>query len=254
MCSVCGCGDTSKTHHHHEDNDSEITASSEKKASRTLTLEQNILEKNDAYARQNREYCQKNSILSLNLVSSPGAGKTSLLVKTIDALKSDQTINVIEGDQHTSNDAEKIRATGVNAIQLNTGKGCHLEAHGIGHAINDLELAQDSLLFIENVGNLVCPSEFDLGEHAKVLILSVTEGEDKPLKYPHMFRAASVLLINKIDLLPYVDFDMASCVEFARQVNPSIEVICLSVKTGEGLPLWLEWISTQQTAVQNGMT
>ena len=254
MCSVCGCGDTSKTHHHHEDNDSEITASSEKKASRTLTLEQNILEKNDAYARQNREYCQKNSILSLNLVSSPGAGKTSLLVKTINALKSDQTINVIEGDQHTSNDAEKIRATGVKAIQLNTGKGCHLEAHSIGHAINDLELAHHSLLFIENVGNLVCPSEFDLGEHAKVLILSVTEGEDKPLKYPHMFRAASVLIINKIDLLPYVDFDMTSCIEFARQVNPSIEIISVSVKTGEGLPLWLEWISTQQTAAQNGTT
>lgn len=246
MCTVCGCGNS----HGHPDPTAGSSASPvDKNVSRTLTLEKNILEKNNIYARQNRDFCRDKHILSLNLVSSPGAGKTSLLVDTINSLKSDFAINVIEGDQHTSNDADKIRTTGVNAIQINTGKGCHLEAHSIGHAIKDLQPPQQSLLFIENVGNLVCPAEFDLGEHAKVLILSVTEGEDKPLKYPHMFRAASLLIINKIDLLPYVDFDMEQCVRFARQVNPSIEIICLSVKTGQGVPLWLEWITAQQTMI-----
>jgi len=244
MCTVCGCEDN----HGHPDSASGSSASPiDKNVSRTLTLEKNILEKNNVYASQNRSFCHNKQILSLNFVSSPGAGKTSLLVDTINSLKSDFSINVIEGDQHTSNDADKIRATGVSAVQVNTGKGCHLEAHSVGHAIKDLQPAQQSLLFIENVGNLVCPAEFDLGEHAKVLILSVTEGEDKPLKYPHMFRAASLLIINKIDLLPYVDFDMAQCVRFARQVHPSIEIICLSVKTGEGVLPWFEWITTQQT-------
>lgn len=243
MCTVCGCENS----HGSSGSPPGASDSRNKGVSRTLILEKNILEKNNVYASKNRDFCQNEQIFTLNLVSSPGAGKTSLLVETINRLKSDFAISVIEGDQHTSNDADRIRATGAGAIQINTGKGCHLEAHSIGHAIKDLQPAQQSLLFIENVGNLVCPAEFDLGEYAKVLILSVTEGEDKPLKYPHMFRAASLLIINKIDLLPYLDFDMAQCERFARQVNPTIEIICLSVKTGEGVLPWFEWITTQQT-------
>ncbi|MBL4606560.1 MAG: hydrogenase nickel incorporation protein HypB [Pseudomonadales bacterium] len=251
MCGTCGC-ESSMVVHHHESRPDKGSAIPHNKTYRKVVLEKNILDKNDAYASKNRSFCLSNQILSLNLVSSPGSGKTSLLVETINALKPHFPINVIEGDQHTSNDADKIRATGVKAIQINTGKGCHLEAHGIGHAINDLEPRPQSLLFIENVGNLVCPAEFDLGEQAKVVILSVTEGEDKPLKYPHMFRAASLLIINKIDLLPYVDFDVDECLRFARQVNPSIKALCLSVKTGEGMPQWCDWVTEQQSMLSKG--
>jgi hydrogenase nickel incorporation protein HypB len=185
-------------------------------------------------------------------VSSPGSGKTSLLTKTIELLKAELAISVIEGDQQTSNDAERIRATGVKAVQINTGKGCHLDAHGIGHALESLAPEDNSLLFIENVGNLVCPSAFDLGEAHKVVILSVTEGEDKPLKYPDMFAAADMMLLNKIDLLPYVDFDVAQCIDYARRVNPRIKVLQVSARTGEGMDLWLQWLKASHSVALIG--
>jgi len=178
----------------------------------------------------------------LNLLSSPGSGKTTLLAQTISDLKESINMAVIEGDQQTANDAERIRATGVKAVQINTGKGCHLDAHMIAHALQKLQPQDDSLLFIENVGNLVCPASFDLGEAYKVVILSVTEGEDKPLKYPDMFHAADMLIINKIDLLPYLDFDLQQCINHARRVNPEIEILELSATKGEGLAQWYDWI------------
>jgi hydrogenase nickel incorporation protein HypB len=211
-----------------------------------VKIEQDILGKNNQLAAVNREYFRQHGLFVLNLVSSPGSGKTSVLTKTIELLKTELSISVIEGDQQTSNDAERIRATGVKAVQINTGKGCHLDAHGIGHALKSLAPADNSLVFIENVGNLVCPSAFDLGEAHKVVILSVTEGEDKPLKYPDMFHAADVMLLNKIDLLPYLDFDVAQCIGYARRVNPRIKVLQVSAKTGEGLDLWLHWLKASQ--------
>jgi hydrogenase nickel incorporation protein HypB len=207
-----------------------------------VQIEQDILAKNNAYAQQNRQALAERGIFALNLVSSPGSGKTTLLCKTI-ALLGQQPVMVIEGDQQTSQDADRIRATGVQAIQINTGKGCHLDAHMVGHAMEQLKLMDGSLLMIENVGNLVCPAAFDLGEAHKVVILSVTEGEDKPIKYPDMFRAASVMLLNKIDLLPHLHYDVAAAIGFARRVNPQIRVIQLSATSGEGMQEWLEFLS-----------
>ncbi len=178
----------------------------------------------------------------LNLVSSPGSGKTTLLVKTIEAIKTRVPIQVVKGDQQTTVDAERIRATGVPALQINTGKGCHLDGHMVGHALERLQPVDDSLFLIENVGNLVCPAAFALGEHHKVVILSVTEGEDKPLKYPDMFRAATVLLLNKCDLLPYLTFDVEQALANARRVNPAIVALRVSATTGEGLDSWLAWL------------
>jgi hydrogenase nickel incorporation protein HypB len=215
-------------------------------ATRIVRLEQDILAKNDAHAAGNRRCFKEHRILALNLVSSPGSGKTALLVRTLDMLKGKLPLAVIEGDQQTDNDAERIRATGVEAIQINTGKGCHLDAQMIEHAMQQMTLPQDGMLFIENVGNLVCPAAFDLGEAAKVAVLSVTEGEDKPLKYPDMFRAAKLLLLNKCDLLPHLDFDVARAEEYARRVNPSIEIIRLSAKSGEGMEDWLAWLAAQR--------
>jgi hydrogenase nickel incorporation protein HypB len=208
-----------------------------------VQIEQDILSKNNGYADENRRRLADLGIFTLNLVSSPGSGKTTLLVKTIEMLKGGQHVAVIEGDQQTSQDAERIRATGAPAIQINTGKGCHLDAHMVGHAMGKLELPEDSLLMIENVGNLVCPAAFDLGEAHKVVILSVTEGEDKPIKYPDMFRAATLMLMNKCDLLPYLSFSVPRAIEFARRVNPAIEVIEVSATTGAGMGAWLEWIA-----------
>ena len=213
--------------------------------SRMVQIEQDILGKNNQYAAANRQLFQERQILALNLVSSPGSGKTSLLTRSIDDLKGDLPIAVIEGDQQTANDADRIRETGVSALQINTGKGCHLDAHMIGHAMESLQPADNSLLFIENVGNLVCPAAFDLGEAHKVAILSVTEGEDKPLKYPDMFHAADLMILNKTDLLPYLDFDVNKCIEFARRVNPDIEVLQLSAKSGEGMDAWYQWIRSR---------
>jgi hydrogenase nickel incorporation protein HypB len=211
-------------------------------AKRMVQIEQDILAKNNAYAAQNRQRLADRGIFTLNLVSSPGSGKTTLLCKTIEMLKGSQRVTVIEGDQQTSQDAERIRATGAPAVQINTGKGCHLDAHMVGHAMEQLDLQDDSLLMIENVGNLVCPAAFDLGEAHKVVILSVTEGEDKPIKYPDMFRAATLMLMNKCDLLPYLSFKVDAAIEFARRVNPGIEVIEVSATTGQGMDAWLAWI------------
>ena len=207
-----------------------------------VQIEQDILAKNDALAALNRQAFAERGILALNLVSSPGSGKTTLLCKTIDMLKGKSTVAVIEGDQQTSNDAERIRATGAPAIQINTGKGCHLDAHMVGHAMQQLDLPDRSMLMIENVGNLVCPAAFDLGEAHKVVILSVTEGEDKPLKYPDMFRAADLMLLNKCDLLPHLTFDVDKAIEAAQRVNPAIQVIRVSATTGEGMGDWLAWL------------
>lgn len=208
---------------------------------RMVQIEQDILAKNNAYAQANRQRLAERGIFALNLVSSPGSGKTTLLCKTI-ALLGQQAVAVIEGDQQTSQDADRIRATGAQAIQINTGKGCHLDAHMVGHAMEQLKLEDESLLMIENVGNLVCPAAFDLGEAHKVVILSVTEGEDKPIKYPDMFRAASLMLLNKIDLLPHLNYDVDAAIGFARRVNPGIQVIQLSATSGEGMDEWLAFL------------
>jgi hydrogenase nickel incorporation protein HypB len=222
---------------------------------RMVKVEQDILSKNDGYASANRNYFREHGIFTLNLVSSPGSGKTALLVSTIHALQGRYPVCVIEGDQQTSNDADRIRATGVPAIQINTGRGCHLDAHMVGQALEQLQPEDNSLMLIENVGNLVCPASFDLGEAHKVAILSVTEGEDKPLKYPDMFAAADLMLLNKSDLLPHLDFDVALAIEYAHRVNPGIRTIVLSARTGDGMDEWLDWLDEQvaQTVV-DGVT
>lgn len=237
--------------------------------SRTIRLEQDVLGKNNQYAAANRTHFLHHHILALNLVSSPGSGKTTLLCETIEALKrrgNALPVAVIEGDQQTSNDADRIRATGAPAIQVNTGKGCHLDAQMVGSAFARLPLhdhghdhhdhhghhnhAEGGILFIENVGNLVCPAMWDLGEAAKVAILSVTEGEDKPLKYPDMFAAAQLMILNKIDLLPYLRFDVEQCIAYARRVNPKIEVLQLSATSGQGMDAWLDWILAGHTMMK----
>jgi hydrogenase nickel incorporation protein HypB len=217
---------------------------------RTVALEREILGKNDLIAAQNRGWFKGRNILALNLVSSPGAGKTTLLVRTINDLKSELAISVIEGDQETVNDANKIRETGCKVVQINTGTGCHLEAAMVERGYTELDPPLNSIVAIENVGNLVCPALFDLGERAKVAILSVTEGEDKPIKYPHMFRASQVMIITKIDLLPYVEFDIDRCIEYARMVNPDIQIFQLSATTGEGLNDWYDWLRNVKGASQ----
>jgi hydrogenase nickel incorporation protein HypB len=209
---------------------------------RTVALEQDILAKNRILAERNRGWFEGRGVLALNLMSSPGAGKTSLLERSIRALGEAMRIYVVEGDQATTNDAERIRATGCAVIQVNTGTGCHLEADMVARGVQHLDPIPGSLVLIENVGNLVCPALFDLGERAKVVVLSVTEGDDKPIKYPHMFRACRLMLINKIDLLPYVRFDIDRCVAHARTVNPDIEIVLVSAETGEGMEDWYKWI------------
>lgn len=241
MCGVCGCGDShaDQTRHSHVFG---------LKPARMLQIEQDILSSNNQFAAHNRRQFAEHGVLALNLVSSPGSGKTTLLVETINRLQGQARMAVIEGDQQTSRDAERIGATGVAVRQINTGKGCHLDAERVGHAWQALAAQQD-FLFIENVGNLVCPASFDLGEACKVVILSVTEGEDKPLKYPDMFHAAGLMILNKTDLLPYLDFDVERCIAYARQVNPAIEVIMLSARSGAGFQQWLDWLISQRAAV-----
>jgi hydrogenase nickel incorporation protein HypB len=270
MCTVCGCGEGETrveghdhdhdgqhgahhhSHHHHDHDYGQGPARAHAPGmgqSRMVAIEQDILSKNNAYASANRKRLAGLGILALNLVSSPGSGKTTLLTATLSRLGEQHPVAVIEGDQQTSNDAERIRATGVPAVQINTGKGCHLDAHMVGHALDSLPLEADSVLFIENVGNLVCPAAFDLGEAQKVAILSVTEGDDKPIKYPDMFAAADLMLLNKIDLLPYVPFDADRCIEYARRVNPAIEVISVSALKGDGMGAWLEWIGRRRATI-----
>ena len=241
MCDTCNCGD----------NGGSVTISRPGEAghdhgrkSRTVQVEIDVLAKNEGTAARNRAYFARENILALNLVSSPGSGKTTILERTIGDLRDQLEIAVIEGDQQTLRDAERIKATGVEAIQINTGTGCHLDAEMIHGALHQLPLKSDSILFIENVG-LVCPALFDLGEAAKVVIISVTEGEDKPEKYPHMFAAASLCLINKTDLLPYLNFDIKACRDSARQVNPDLEFIEMSATTGEGMASWYTWLKSR---------
>lgn len=211
----------------------------------TISLEQDILGKNNLLAAQNRGWFKERNILALNLVSSPGAGKTTLLTRTIQDLKVQIPIHVIEGDQETANDAKKIQETGCKVVQINTGTGCHLEAAMVEQGLQEINPPLNSIVMIENVGNLVCPALFDLGEQAKVVILSVTEGEDKPIKYPHMFRASNIMILTKIDLLPYVEFDVERCLEYAKQVNPKVQIFQVSAKTGEGLENWYAWLKSQ---------
>ncbi|MGE0022167.1 MAG: hydrogenase nickel incorporation protein HypB [Hyphomicrobium sp.] len=215
-----------------------------------VSLEARLLAKNDALAERNRAWFAGREILALNLVSSPGSGKTMLLERMIRDLGREMPIAVIEGDQATANDSERIQAAGAPCVQVNTGTGCHLEADMIARGLAELKPPVGAVVLIENVGNLVCPALFDLGEHAKVAILSVTEGEDKPLKYPHMFQASRVVLLNKIDLVPHLDFDVDKAIENARKVNPDIAVFRVSARTGEGLQAWYDWIREQAAAVR----
>jgi hydrogenase nickel incorporation protein HypB len=215
-----------------------------------LTLEQNLLAKNDLIAAQNRGWLRGRNTLALNLVSSPGSGKTTLLTCTIHDLKHQIPFSVIEGDQATANDADRIKQTGCPVVQINTGTGCHLEAAMVERGLQELNPPLNSIVMIENVGNLVCPALFDLGEQAKVVILSVTEGEDKPIKYPHMFRASSVMVLTKVDLLPYVSFSVDRCLDYARQVNPDIRIFQVSSTQGTGLSEWYEWLA-QAVAVKS---
>ncbi|PPQ38411.1 Hydrogenase nickel incorporation protein HypB [Rhodoblastus acidophilus] len=219
---------------------------------RIVQIERDILGKNNSYANANRVAFAQKGVLALNFVSSPGSGKTSLLVRTIADLKDKFSIAVIEGDQQTSNDAERIRATGAKALQVNTGKGCHLDAHMVGHALENLDVADNSLLFIENVGNLVCPAAFDLGEAHKVVLLSTTEGEDKPAKYPDMFAAADLMILNKSDLLPHLDFDVGACLAHALRVNPRLQTLVVSARTGEGLSSFYAWIEARAALARKG--
>jgi hydrogenase nickel incorporation protein HypB len=227
-------------HHHHEATTHEATT--------VVELHTRILAKNDALAARNRAWFAGREILAINLVSSPGAGKTTLLERTIRDLQAEHVIGVLEGDQATTLDRDRIRATGAPVVQLNTGTGCHLEADMVARGLAELRPAPRAIVMIENVGNLVCPAMFDLGEHAKVVVLSVTEGEDKPLKYPHMFRAASLMLLNKIDLLPHVEFDVARAIANAGEINPDMSVLRLSARTGEGMQAWYDWVRSAATA------
>lgn len=210
----------------------------------TVTLEEKVLAKNDELAQRNRQWLATQDIVALNVTSSPGAGKTTLLERTVRGVP-DIPVAVIEGDQETLLDADRIRATGARVVQINTGAGCHLDALMVRQALDTLDPPGRSVVFIENVGNLVCPALFDLGERAKVVIISVTEGTDKPLKYPHMFAAAGLVLINKVDLLPYVDFDLDRCSGYARSVNPGVEILPVSATTGAGMADWYRWLNEQ---------
>jgi hydrogenase nickel incorporation protein HypB len=267
MCATCGCGDDgavitlagehhSGAHHQHghdHDHDHDHDHGHDhhdhdhdhRPPTETISLEQKVLAKNDLLAQKNRKWLAERDILAFNVTSSPGAGKTTLLERTIREVGTKRPVAVVEGDQETLLDAERIQATGCRVVQVNTGAGCHLDAEMMHRALDTLEPEPGSLLFIENVGNLVCPALFDLGEQTKVVVISVTEGADKPLKYPHMFAAAGLVLINKIDLLPYVDFDLDACAGHARSINPGVEIIPLSATSGEGTGAWYDWIDAR---------
>ncbi len=215
-----------------------------------VQLEQDVLAKNDRLAQRNRDWLASQGILALNLMSSPGSGKTTLLERTVRDLAGELPVSVLEGDQETLLDAERIGSTGARVVQINTGAGCHLDAEMVEKGLQALDPAQKSLLFVENVGNLVCPALFDIGESGRVVIISVTEGADKPLKYPHMFRTADLMLVNKVDLLPYVDFDVQRAVEYARRARPDVRVLEVSATRGDGLDAWYQWLREQLAAVR----
>ena len=249
MCVTCGCGGESHSHsqdhghsHSHEHGHSH--------GKTVVEVERDILQENNLLAERNRGYFEAKNILALNLVSSPGSGKTSLLERTLRDLNKELTCYVVEGDQQTTRDADRIHATGTKVTQINTGKGCHLDAHMVMHAIQGIKPVANAVFFIENVGNLVCPAMFDLGESERVVIISVTEGDDKPIKYPDMFHSATICVINKIDLLPYVPFSMEQVKNFARQVNPKLEFIEVSCTSGEGLSVWYDWLRSRVSVAE----
>ena len=285
MCDTCGCGepgsqvtyqkpgetkhshshgdhmhehDHGHTHHHdhghaHPHDHSHAHAHPhDHDHGKTIQIETDVMQKNNLLAERNRGFFEARNIFVLNLVSSPGSGKTTLLEKTIEKLKNEIPFYVIEGDQQTLRDAERIDRVGAPVIQVNTGNGCHLDAQMINHAVKELDPAPHSVLLIENVGNLVCPSLFDLGEAHKVVIISVTEGDDKPLKYPTMFQHSDICIINKIDLLPYVEFDLELCKKYALQVNHHLKFFELSATQGEGMDAWLNWLKEHVEAHGKG--
>jgi len=233
MCETCGCGNPHSHDHNHDHPD--ITG-------KIVKVETDILLANNLMAERNRGLFEAKNLTVINLMSSPGSGKTTLLERTINDLKEKIKFSVIEGDQQTMNDAERIKVTGVPVVQINTGNGCHLDAEMINRAIKRLAPVDGSFVLIENVGNLVCPSLFDLGETCRVVVMSVTEGEDKPLKYPNMFRSVTLCILNKSDLLPYLDYDVSKAVEFGLRVNSRLQFIELSAKTGAGIEAWYEWL------------
>ncbi|NTW51129.1 MAG: hydrogenase nickel incorporation protein HypB [Chlorobiaceae bacterium] len=273
MCDTCGCspeggavlrkpgmtdyhvhvveGDHHHDHEHDHDHDHDHGHSHDHHhgESRKVEVELDVLSKNNLLAERNRGWFEARRILAINFLSSPGSGKTTILEKTVPMLLEHFPVTVIEGDQQTTNDADRIHALGVPVIQVNTGTGCHLDALMVQRAVRELDPPERSLLCIENVGNLVCPAMFDLGEAARVVVISVTEGEDKPLKYPTMFHSADLCLLNKTDLLPYVDFDVAKCREYATQVNHHLEWIEVSARTGEGLDRWKAWLISRQAGL-----
>ncbi len=270
MCGTCGCGsednkvsiknpkdvvmhqhhdDHEHVHHHHEhepDHSHPHTHSHNHHTKNIVVVEQDILRNNDIMAARNRGYFDAKNIFTLNLVSSPGSGKTSILEKTLSDLKNELSFYVIEGDQQTLNDANRIDALNIPVIQINTGKGCHLESNMVYEAVKKLDIRDKSVLMIENVGNLVCPSMFDLGENKRIVIVSTTEGEDKPIKYPDMFYTSDICIINKIDLLPYLNFDLEKLKSYAKQVNPNLEFFEVSATTGEGMEKWYEWLRSNK--------
>ncbi|RCW40390.1 hydrogenase nickel incorporation protein HypB [Halopolyspora algeriensis] len=254
MCGTCGCSDEAGVrisgplgteqhreqghgHGHGPGTDPEASG-----RARTILLEQDVLAKNDRRAQRNRAWLADRRVLALNLMSSPGSGKTTLLERTLRESGSRLPVSVIEGDQETLLDADRLRDTGCAVVQINTGAGCHLDADMLAQGLSSLDPPRDSVVLVENVGNLVCPALFDLGEHAKVVIASVTEGEDKPLKYPHMFRATDLVLLNKTDLLPHLDYDVELFTTYARKINPHVRVLPVSAATGDGLADWYTWM------------
>ncbi|NUP09807.1 MAG: hydrogenase nickel incorporation protein HypB [Polyangiaceae bacterium] len=264
MCGTCGCEENAMhdhddghthdhegahTHSHGNDHGHDHSPHDDKR----LKIERAVLAKNDGYASFNRGFFAGRGIFAVNLLSSPGSGKTTLLERAIGDLARDMAVSVIEGDLATDRDAARIRAAGAPVVQINTGAVCHLDAHTVGHALEDLAPARGSVLFIENVGNLVCPAMFDLGEHERIVLFAVTEGEDKPIKYPHMFARASLVLLTKVDLLPHLSFDVESALGFAREVNPRAEVLRVSARTGAGMTELYDWLRKRSEPVLGGV-
>jgi hydrogenase nickel incorporation protein HypB len=249
MCATCGCADGgyridghAHPHERHDHDGGGHSHEADGTGRRTVTLEEKVLAKNDALAEQNRAWLRQHGVLAVNLMSSPGAGKTTLLERSVRELAGQPVLSVVEGDQETALDASRIRAAGCPVVQVNTGSGCHLDAQMVARALRALDPPPGSVVVIENVGNLVCPALFDLGEAARVVLASVTEGADKPVKYPHMFRRADLVLVSKTDLLPYLDFDTGQCEAGIRQASPQAEVLALSASTGAGMPAWYAWL------------
>lgn len=245
MCKDCGCSITDHNHRHEHDHEHHHH-NPELGDKKTVEVLKKILDANDRQAESNRKHFEEHGILAINLMSSPGAGKTTLLERTIELLKDELKIGVIEGDLETNRDAERIRSKGSPAYQITTGQACHLDAFMVHEGIHHLPLEELDVVFIENVGNLVCPASYDVGAHVNVVLLSTTEGDDKPEKYPVMFRSAELMLVTKIDLLPYMDFDVERAVASAKRVNPRLDIIKISSKTGEGFDLWLDFIRSKK--------